>query len=124
MKTAEFWVKKLELKPHPEGGWFRESYRAAGLVAGRNYSTAIYFLLEGRQFSALHRIKSDEGWHFYAGQTLAIHSIDAGGRHAVVQLSSDNPQAGIPAGNWCGSRLAAVRAPGAVTNGPPSIAAA
>jgi len=119
MKDSAYWIKKLGLAPHPEGGWFRETYRAAeGIpVAGlprrfrgeRAFSTAIYFLLESGQFSALHRIKSDELWFFHAGGSLAISSISTGGQSHTTQLGN-NPdrgesfQAVVPAGSWFGAR--------------------
>lgn len=77
MKTAKYWIEKLNLQKHPEGGWFKEVYRADEIIpqnilpqnfsGDRNVSTAIYYLLEGNDFSAFHRIKSDELWHFYTG---------------------------------------------------------
>lgn len=89
MKTAAFWTKKLNLKKHPEGGWFTEIYRSDEIVVkqalpddflgDRNFSTSIYYLLEGDNFSAFHRIKSDEIWHFYAGNSaVEIISIENG----------------------------------------------
>ena len=84
MKSAEYWIKKLQLQKHPEGGWFREIYRSPEIVqvyhakrkstVERNVSTSIYYLLEGNDFSAFHRIKSDETWHFYIG-TSAIEIL-------------------------------------------------
>ncbi len=77
MNTANYWVEKLQLSKHPEGGWFREVYRSQELLpkiamsedfaVDRNIATSIYYLLEGSDFSAFHRIKSDEIWHSYAG---------------------------------------------------------
>lgn len=70
MDKAIYWVQHLDLKPHPEGGFFKETYRSSieeefsGFSAKRNLSTGIYFLLENGNFSAFHRIKSDEMWHF------------------------------------------------------------
>ena len=79
-----------------------ETYRADGSFAGRNFSTAIYFLLEAGKFSALHRIKSDEVWHFYAGDPLEIHIL---GRQPIL-LGAENPQAVVRAGEWFGAKLA------------------
>lgn len=77
MQEAAYWIEKLNLRRHPEGGWFRETYRSAELIeqdalpeafsGERNCSTGIYYLLEEHDFSAFHRIKSDEIWHFYTG---------------------------------------------------------
>lgn len=120
-KQALKWIKHLGLRPHPEGGFYRETYRAAGAIPARAlppsfdgsrvFSTAIYFLLAGRQRSTLHRIKSDEIWHFHRGGTLVIHLIDPKGRYSRIRLGS-NPdkgdvlQAVVPAGCWFGARLA------------------
>lgn len=119
MRSAEYWVEKLDLKSHPEGGYFRETYRCAEEIrsdhlperygGARAYSTAIYYLLKGDQFSAFHRLKSEEMWHFYAGTTLTISSIDEVGALRMSKLGS-NPDAGesfqimIPAGWWLGAR--------------------
>lgn len=127
MPTAQFWIAHLDLQPHPEGGYFREIYRSAeqipatGLPARyagpRACSTAIYFLLEGRQVSRLHRLASDESWHFYAGSALTVHLIDPAGQYRACQLGSA-PERGeafyvvIPAGCWFG---ATVNAPAAYT---------
>lgn len=112
------WINYLGLQPHPEGGFYKETYRAEGLLkpeglleAGvRNYCTAIYFLLVDNNFSAFHKITSDEVWHFYAGQTLELLEIDPDGilRHTLI---GNNPQAGsipqyvVKGGNWFASRV-------------------
>ena len=80
--TSKEIIEKFKLKTHPEGGYFHENYRSSGKVNSsslwdgaqgtRNYSTGIYFLLDKNQFSAFHRIKQDEMWHFYAGSTLLL----------------------------------------------------
>lgn len=111
MHSAEYWIRHLDLQPHPEGGFFRETYRASlGIAAfggSRDASTAIYFLLAGDAFSALHRLRSDEVWHFYAGCALLVHSIDPEGNYRVVHLGQ-NPDAGeqfqcvVPTGCWFG----------------------
>jgi predicted cupin superfamily sugar epimerase len=113
MTPARLWIERLQLRRHPEGGYFRETYRAQEAVArahlparftgDRALSTAIYFLLEADDFSALHTLKQDEGWHFYEGSSLLIHVIDAGGRHSEVRLGRDisrgeEPQAVVRAG--------------------------
>lgn len=114
MHSAEYWIRHLELQPHPEGGFFRETYRAslgtAAFGGSRSASTAIYFLLAGDAFSALHRMRSDEVWHFYAGSALLVHSIDPEGHYSVSKLG-ENPEAGeqfqcvVPAGHWFGCGL-------------------
>jgi len=84
IQTAKYWIEKLQLQKHPEGGWFKEVYRATDVVpesalpinfsGERNFSTSIYFLLNNEEFSAFHRIKSDELWHYYAG-TSAVEIL-------------------------------------------------
>jgi hypothetical protein len=119
MESAEQWIERLNLKPHPEGGWYRQTYRAslvlphaalAGYNGHRAASTAIYFLLAGDQFSALHRLRSDEVWHFYAGSGLIVHVIEPGGTYSMLLLGNDAAsgeqfQAVVPAGCWFGSSL-------------------
>lgn len=122
--TAQTWIKKLRLQPHPEGGYYRETYRAGESLptgalprrfkGGRSISTAIYFLLKRGQVSCFHRIRSDEMWHHYAGGALIIHGLTDKGRHFQIKLGTrltrgERPQAVIPAGIWFG----AVLAPGA-----------
>lgn len=120
MADAQYWIDKLQLKPHPEGGFFRQTY-CADLIIGRSAlpnrfagprsaSTAIYFLLAGEQFSALHRLAADEVWHFYAGTALVVHMIDPHGIHTVMKLgqnaeSGEQFQCVVPAGCWFGSSL-------------------
>ncbi|GHB84265.1 cupin domain-containing protein [Persicitalea jodogahamensis] len=119
-KPASYWVDKYQMQPHPEGGYFVETYRAAEQIphaalperfgGSRSFSTAIYFLLEGHHFSALHRIQSDEVWHFYAGDPLEVFVIHPeSGALEIIRLGPD-PEAGevfqavVPAGTWFGSR--------------------
>lgn len=100
---AQFWIERLGLERHPEGGFFRETYRSEGMIpesalhgnrkGPRCYSTAIYFLLAGHDFSAFHRISSDELWHFHAGSTLHIHVIDSKGNYRLIKLGG-NPEKG------------------------------
>lgn len=114
--TAAALVARLGLVPHPEGGWYRETWRdgravtAAGFDGPRSASTAIYYLLEAGQFSALHRIASDEVWHHYAGDDLEVLCIDGAGVAKTLRLGpltgEGMPQAVVPAGWWFGSRLA------------------
>jgi uncharacterized protein len=122
-KPATYWVEKYQMQAHPEGGYFAEMYRSAEQIphaalparfsGDRAFSTAIYFLLEGHHFSALHRIEGDEVWHFYAGDPLEVFVIDAeSGALEIIRLGS-NPDAGevfqavVPAGAWFGSKPAA-----------------
>jgi uncharacterized protein len=119
MPDARDWIETLGLTPHPEGGFFCETYRATETIAhahlpsrfsgDRAFSTAIYFLLEGRDFSALHRIRQDEMWHFYDGCPLLVSSISPDGVLSVVRLGRDVRtgevlQAVVPAGYFFGAR--------------------
>ena len=112
MKTARDWIESLRLSKHPEGGYFRETYRSVtvvdlpGFAGPRAVATAIYFLLPAGEVSVLHRIKSDELWHFYAGQPLTIHVITTDGRATTILLSGEQPQAIVRAGCWFGATVA------------------
>jgi predicted cupin superfamily sugar epimerase len=119
--TVQTLIKELNLAPHPEGGWFRETYRsewsvqASGLPmefnGNRNLSTAIYFLMEKNNFSAFHRIKSDEVWHFYKGDPLNVHIIWPDGLLETICLGNQI-EAGqllqfmVPANVWFASEPA------------------
>jgi predicted cupin superfamily sugar epimerase len=120
-KTAKYWMEKLQLDPHPEGGHFRQTYRSemviarealpAGFAGARAASTAIYFLLEGKNFSAFHRLRSDEVWHFYAGAPLIVHVISREGSYSSFLLGQDLEagqvlQAVVPAGCCFASHVA------------------
>ena len=82
-EKAKYYVAKLQLNPHPEGGYYKEIYRSGEIYfaehlpgrysGGRNFSTSIYFLLEGKQVSKFHKLKSDELWHFYDGTSIKIY---------------------------------------------------
>ena len=111
-------IIKFQLAPHPEGGWYKENYRAAGTIphnvlpniftGDRSFSTAIYFLLEQGNFSAFHRIQSDECWHFYAGGPLVIYVINDDGSLEKITLGSNILQGEtfqyvVPAGCWFAS---------------------
>ncbi len=118
MTDARAWIERLHLQKHPEGGYFRETYRSEEAIARdhlparfggeRALSTAIYFLLEGGDFSALHTLKADEVWHFYAGSRLILHVIDPGGHHTELRLgrgmaAGEEPQAVVRAGHLFGA---------------------
>jgi predicted cupin superfamily sugar epimerase len=98
-------IARLELKPHPEGGHYRETFRDPRVDAnGRAVSTAIYFLLARGERSHWHRIDAVETWHYYAGSALVLHVADGGGQR-IVRLGPDLaagevPQAIVPARAW------------------------
>lgn len=115
-KSAKYWVDRLQLDPHPEGGFFKETYRSPttssfeNFSADRHVSTGIYFLLTAGNFSAFHRIKSDEMWHFYTGDPLSIYVIDENGKDHEIKLglnldAGEVPQAVVPANCWFASRV-------------------
>jgi predicted cupin superfamily sugar epimerase len=119
--TVHQYIEYLQLQPHPEGGYFKETYRAEGIISkaclpnqiggDRSFSTAIYFLLQQGDFSAFHKIKSDECWHFYEGGTLLIHVLGQSGEYSCTRLGR-NIQEGeklqfvVPAGAWFASEPA------------------
>lgn len=120
-ETAKRIVERFGLIPHPEGGHFREVYRASlraahpGIPAGigndRCAGTLIYFLLAGAEFSAFHRVRwSDEIWHLYAGGPLELHTIgsrdDYTKRLLTADFSTGEPTAAVPAGALQAARLA------------------
>jgi predicted cupin superfamily sugar epimerase len=104
-------VELLGLAPHPEGGFYRETFRASHVVTGtrapgeaRPASTAIYFLLPAGTFSAFHRVASDEVWHHYDGAPLELHVIEDGAHERVVLgrdlARGERPQHVVRAGAW------------------------
>jgi len=118
--NAEQWIRSLNLQKHPEGGWFREAYRSEETVpqlglpsrfdGDRRFSTAIYFLLKDAEFSALHRIRQDELWHFYAGGPLSIHVLGPDAGYTEIKLGRDiqageTPMAVVRAGYLFGAAL-------------------
>lgn len=119
-QSAQYWIDKLKLIAHPEGGYYRETYRSELSIAreglppqftgARLVSTAIYFLLKGENFSAFHRLRSDELWHFYAGSSITVHVIEPDGSYSEIRVGS-NPedgevlQAAVKAGRWFASRV-------------------
>jgi hypothetical protein len=111
-------IQKYNLEPHSEGGWYKQTYKSNEEIgadalperfgASRAFSTAIYFLLEKGNFSAFHRIKSDECWHFYAGEPLFIYIIEQTGELKIISLGSNHEkgqsfQYVVPADCWFAS---------------------
>lgn len=122
MKTAEYWIQKLRLTRHPEGGYYREIYRSAEKIpkealpdrydGPRIFSTSIYYLLPGNEASYFHRLKSDEVWHFYQGSPVSLFVISPAGGLSETNLGPDFDsgqvlQSVIPAGHWLGAALKA-----------------
>ena len=119
MRAAEYWIRHLGLGAHPEGGFYKETYRSQELISSgglpgrftgaRNFSTAIYFLLRSEDRSLFHRIKSDELWHYHAGGSLSIYVLQKQGL-AVHVLGPDvekgeSLQIVVPANCWFGAKV-------------------
>ena len=101
-------IDRLELEPHPEGGWFRETWRAGADPGERAAGTAIYFLLERGQVAAWHRIDADEVWHWYAGAALEL-AVYEPPRLRKRRLgpgleAGERPQIVVPAHAWQSAR--------------------
>ena len=120
MNSIQEIISRLDLKPHPEGGYFKESYRSVGMIeesslgvdyAGkRSYSTCIYFLLTSDAFSAFHRITQDEIWHFYDGSPIVFHTISESGIHTETIIGNDLSRGQVPqwvvkGGTWFGAEV-------------------
>lgn len=119
-KEVAYWIEKLNLSRHPEGGYFRQTFRAKDLLTGallperfsgsRAVATAIYYLLPGDEVSRFHRLKSDEIWHFHTGSALTMYVIDRAGLLAQKKLGSvfekgEAFQVVIEAGVWFGATV-------------------
>jgi len=102
--TAEEIIARLELKPHPEGGHYRETFRDSHAIGGRAASTAIYFLLARGEKSHWHRVDAVEIWHYYAGSALTLQIADDNGERAIRLgpdvTAGEQPQAVVPAYAW------------------------
>ncbi len=116
--TAEHWIERLGLAPHPEGGFYRETWRSAETYAfapgarwggDRAFATSIHYLLRAGERSCLHRIASDELWFFHAGSPLTVHQLDASGAASSFTLGAAPPRevlsSVVPAGAWFGALL-------------------
>ncbi len=92
-------IEALNLQPHPEGGFFKETYRSQGEIpkedlpqmfnGKRNYATGIYFLISSDAFSAFHKVNQDEMWHFYLGSPITLHQINPKGDYQKIIIGSD-----------------------------------
>lgn len=120
MTIATTIIKKLGLTPHPEGGYFKETYRSTEAITAaslpkrfggdRSLGAAIYFLLKSRDVSCFHRIKADEIWLFHRGSALTLHLLYENGRYQTVSLGLDfdkeeRPQVLVPQGVWFGATV-------------------
>lgn len=118
--TSKEYIQHLGLLPHPEGGYFKEIYRADGIISqpnlpirysgGRSYATSIYYLLESNDFSSLHRLDSDEQWFHIDGSALTIHSIAPDGTYTKHRIGKnlekgESPFAVVPHGCWFGGTV-------------------
>lgn len=118
-EKAKYYIDQFAMLKHPEGGWYKETYRARGIISGseisgfagdRSFSTAIYFLLTNGNPSVFHRIKADEVWHFYDGDGVVIHELDEPGRYTEHKLGLDveeaeEPQLVIKGKSWFASEV-------------------
>lgn len=120
MDKATYWITKLELEKHPEGGWFKETYRSEEIIGqnslperfkgNRNFSTAIYYLLNKTDYSTFHKIKSDEIWHFYDGTSpIEILLLSQEGIKSIVVgrdlEKGESVQVIIPKNVWFAAHL-------------------
>lgn len=118
-RDADFWVRTLGLAPHPEGGYFLETWRSAETAAGlparfggpRSLGTSILYLLPAGERSRLHRLRADEIWHHHDGGPLHLHVLEPGAGYRRLTLGRD-PDLGqrlqvvVPAGCWFGAEPA------------------
>lgn len=121
MRDASYWIERYDLVEHPEGGYFNETHRSVESIPAsalprryddaRRISTAIYYLIKGNRPSMLHRLKSEEIWHFYAGNPVTIYIINNDGVLSSVTLGPGDDrhqvhQGIIPAESWFGAVVA------------------
>lgn len=115
MSKIEELIERFSLSPHPEGGYFKETYRSVGEIDSksldlnyngkRSYSTCIYFLLTSDTFSAFHKIKQDEIWHFYSGSPIKLYIISEDGEYSEQIIGANFtegqvPQFVVPGNHW------------------------
>ncbi len=118
MSRKAHWINILNLLPHPEGGFYRESYRATGSISAealparyagsRAFVTHIYFMLVAGNFSAFHKVASDETWHFYDGSPVILYLLDENEGLKQVELGIDGdsePQFTVPADTWMAAEV-------------------
>ncbi len=117
---AQSIIAKLGLRPHTEGGFFAETYRSRDMISASSLparytrdkalATAIYYLITPETFSAIHRLASDEVFHFYAGDAVEMLNLFPDGSHRIISIGGDIecgqiPQVVVPRGVWQGCRL-------------------
>lgn len=118
IRSADYWVQKLGLQPHPEGGFYKEIYRSTEEIAKENlpprypgaraFATSIYYMLRGNDFSAFHRIQSDEIWSFIDGGAANIYSIGEDGQLKKEIIGTGDgavPQVVVPKQTWFAADL-------------------
>lgn len=106
MVTSTDWIQALRLVPHPEGGFYREFYRSKhilgkkslpeGFTGKRELGSCIYYMLTSDNFSAFHRLRSDEIWHFHDGSAFLLHLINHEGIYSVIRLGIDADVGQVP----------------------------
>lgn len=121
-QNAQYFIDQLDLIPHPEGGYYRETYRAEEILSqtslpdrypsDRCHVTSIYFLLESKEFSTFHRLRTTELWHYHTGTCLELHIISPEGVLTTQRIGSDIAngellQTVIPARSWFAIKVVA-----------------
>lgn len=106
MNALEKLINKLDLQPHPEGGFFKETYRSEELISqaclpnsfdgDRHYCTGIYYLLKSDDFSAFHKVNQDEMWHFYQGDAIELTMISKSGELSTILIGNDITNGEVP----------------------------
>ena len=120
IERADYLIKTLNLLNHPEGGYYKEVYRSKGFTemtfgdsdekVSRSFATSIYFLLASESFSAFHRIRQDEIWHFYEGSPIELFTLNPSGKLSRIVIGAniekgEYRQYVVPAGDWFASRV-------------------
>ncbi|MEO3406157.1 cupin domain-containing protein [Mucilaginibacter sp. CAU 1740] len=114
--SAEYYIQTLNLLPHPEGGYYKETFRSTqqvnrtGAADVKQACTSIYYLLENDDFSGFHRIASDEIWYFHKGAPLLIHVIETDGNlisHELSDLDTGDFSVVVEAGSWFAAEIKA-----------------
>ncbi|TDQ11490.1 cupin domain-containing protein [Pedobacter metabolipauper] len=116
--TSLYWIERYKMEPHPEGGYYRETYRSAQQIVSpavkedRSACTSIHYLLENDDFSGFHRLWADEIWYFHLGAAVGLHLLSEDGTYQMIELSSGVNgmlSLAIPAGYWFAAELTGKR---------------